>query len=139
MLTLASRSARSPLEEAPHRPLTTGVLVVASWTTASLLVLLCHRLFDSTSAAGCAIGCIASILAAAFVYMRIASNRGVAHALGVGIAWLILTILGEIVVTTSTHHGWFQLLGQPAHPLVRNVLMFVWIFAPAVFAKGADS
>ena len=49
---------------------------------------------------------------------------------------LILTVMTEIVVTTRIGHGWYALLGTPQWPLLRNIFLFVWIFAPALFARG---
>jgi hypothetical protein len=65
----------------------------------------------------------------------VAREAGITHALGVGIAWLVLSIATEIALTTRVGHGWFTLLGSPDRPLLRNVLLFVWIFAPALFAR----
>jgi len=62
----------------------------------------------------------------------------VTHALGVGIAWLVLSMVVEMVVATCLGHGCSSLLGSPARPLLRNVFLFAWIFAPAVFARGDE-
>lgn len=77
-----------------------------------------------------------SSLLAAYGYTRFcARHAGISHALGVGIAWLTLGISTELVMATRLGHEWDAVLGSPDLPLLRNVLFFVWIFAPAVFAR----
>lgn len=72
---------------------------------------------------------IATLLVTAFAYTRlVARESGITHALGVGIAWLSLSICAEIAV-----HA--HLLGSPDRPLLRNVILFAWVFAPALFAR----
>ena len=55
--------------------------------------------------------------------------------MGVGIAWLILAIVAEIAISSRLGHGWYALIGTPDHPLLRNLFLFVWVFAPALFAR----
>ena len=77
---------------------------------------------------------IVTIFVAACCYTRFcARNAGASHALGVGVAWLTLSIVTEIV--TPTH----ALLGSPDHPLLRNLTLFAWIFAPACFARREEA
>ena len=83
--------------------------------------------------AGCAAAIGATILAA-FCYTRVRACD-TSHALGAGIAWLVLSIAAEIALTSRTGHGWFFLLGAPAHPLLRTLDLFAWIYAPALFAR----
>lgn len=72
---------------------------------------------------------IAVIFVAAYGYTRVcARHAGISHALGVGTAWLALAISAEIGMTTHA------LLGSPAHPLLRNLVLLAWVFAPACFA-----
>lgn len=79
---------------------------------------------------------IGAIVACAYLYTRLcARNGGLSHALNVGMVWLVLAIVTEIAVTERSGRGWFALIGSPAHPLLRNVMLFVWIFAPALFAR----
>jgi hypothetical protein len=88
------------------------------------------------STPGSAAAVIGSILVMAYVYMRLWTRRAdMSHALAVGIAWLALAIVAEVVVTSRLGHGWFALLGSPAHPLLRSVFLFAWVFAPALFAR----
>ena len=105
--------------------LTTAALVFCFWIAAAIVVV----------AAG-GIAAIVAIVVAAGAYMRLAArNRGTTHALGVGIAWLVLSIVAEMTMTSHLGHGWFSLLGPPDHPLLRNISLFAWIFAPALFAR----
>lgn len=79
---------------------------------------------------------IPAIAGAAYAYTRLcAKQAGVAHALGVGIAWLVLAIVAEIVISGLLGRGWYALIGSPERPLLRNILLFVWVFAPALFAQ----
>ncbi|HWS71321.1 MAG TPA: hypothetical protein VN605_04375 [Thermoanaerobaculia bacterium] len=106
-------------------PLTTAALALFFWIVAAVLVM----------AAG-GLAAIAAIVVIAGAYMRFAArDRGTSHALGVGIAWLVLSITAEMTITSRLGHGWFSLLGPPAHPLLRNLSLFAWIFAPALFAR----
>jgi hypothetical protein len=69
--------------------------------------------------------------------MRLGAPEGtIDHALGVGIAWLVMAIFTEVVVAAVVGHGWYLVLGSPARPALRNLFLFVWIFGPAVFAPG---
>lgn len=103
-----------------------GLLVVLFWMIAAALVI---------AARGAAVATIAAVIGTAYAYSRFAApDTGVSHALGVGSAWLTLSMATEIAVTTWTGQGWFSLLGSPDRPLLRNLYLFVWIFAPALFA-----
>jgi hypothetical protein len=79
---------------------------------------------------------IAVVAFAAYAYTRLCARcAGVAHALGVGIVWLVLAIVAEIAIGSRLGRGWYGLIGSPERPLLRNVLLFVWVFAPALFAQ----
>jgi len=118
-----------------HHPLTTAVLVSLFWVAAAVLVATCHTKLDALSPSGGAVATIASIVGVAYAYTRLCARRaGIAHALGVGLTWLVLAILAEIVISSRIGHGWYALIGTPDRPLLRNVFLFVWIFSPALFA-----
>jgi hypothetical protein len=86
------------------------------------------------------IGGIAAVILAAFGYMRLAARDATAiHALGVGIFWLVLAIAVEMAIRAGGGLRWFELLGSPAHPALRNLFLFAWIFAPALFARQPES
>lgn len=113
----------------------TAVYVVLFWILAAGLVLAAHVEIGPRSAAAGAVATIAVLVANAYAYTRFAAREaGVTHALGVGIAWLVLSMSAEIGMTRYLGHAWFSLLGSPDRPLLRNVFLFVWIFAPALFA-----
>jgi hypothetical protein len=117
-----------------HHAASTAAALVLFWLIAAALVLVSQRAVGPQPAAQCIAAVVALLLTAA-VYMRlIARDGGVTHALGAGITWFVFSMAAEIVMSSRAGHGWFSLLGAPAHPLARNVLMFVWIFAPALFA-----
>lgn len=133
MATMTHTGARFPHRH--HHPVTTAMLVVIFWIFAAILVIAAHVAFEPRSPKASAVATIAALLLAAYAYTRlVAREAGVTHALGVGIAWLVLSIAAEIALTTQAGHGWFTLLGSPDRPLLRNVLLFVWIFSPALFA-----
>jgi hypothetical protein len=105
-------------------------LVFLFWLAAAVLVAACHVELDPLSPSGSAVAIIAVIVGASWAYTRLcAPCAGVSHALGVGIAWLVLTIVTEMGC------GRYALLGAPNHPLLRNLFLFGWIFAPALFAR----
>jgi hypothetical protein len=126
--------------ETRQHPLTTAVLVVLFWLAAAALAVATHVGPASLSATACAVLTSSAIVVAAYCYTRICARQaGITHALGVGVTWLVLSIVVEITVTSRIGHGWHDLLGSHDRPLLRNVLMFVWIFAPAIFARGEES
>jgi hypothetical protein len=119
--------------------MTRSLTLVATWLGAALLVTIAHAWLDRLSLPGGTAAVIASIAIAAWIYMHFCAPRaGVTHALGAGIVWLVLAIIVEIAVSARIGHGWYGLLGSPGHPLLRSLFLFVWIFAPAVFARGAE-
>ena len=115
----------------------TTTLVFLFWSLAAFLVIALHRIVPTPPVAGAALQALA-IVAAAFVYMKFATSEGtIDHALFVGTAWLVLSIVAELVIAARIGHGWFEIIGSPASSL-RNVLMFAWILAPALFATKAE-
>ena len=119
-----------------HHPAASAALAVLFWMIAAALVTAAHAAIEPRSGPAAAAITIASLIATAYAYSRFAArDAGISHALGVGIAWLVLAIATEVALSRYVHHGWFALLGSPDRPLLRNVLLFVWIFAPALFAR----
>lgn len=111
-----------------HHRMTTAALVVLFWGIAAALVIAATRLGTAAE--------IAALIATAYAYSRFAGREaGISHCLGVGIAWLVLSIITELALSARAGHMWFTLLGSPDRPLLRNVLLFAWIFAPAIFAR----
>ena len=108
------------------------------WAAAALLVTETGRAVGPVSRAGCVAVKTGAIVAIAFVYMRLtARTLSLNHALLVGAAWLVLSMAAEIVTASRLGHAWSELLGPPDSAL-RNVLMFAWIGAPALFARSSE-
>ena len=134
-MTTMTRPA-APFAWRPHHPAATAALVVLFWMVAAALVAAIRIELEPRSPNGAAAATIAALLLTAYAYWRlVAREAGVAHALGVGTAWLLLSIAAEIAVTTRVGHEWFTLLGSPDRPLLRSALLFVWVFGPALFAR----
>jgi hypothetical protein len=134
-MTTMTRSVE-PIAGNRRRAVTTAAFVALFWAIAAVLVAGAHLQFDRVSPLGSAAVEIVVLIGVAFGYMRfVARDATVDHALLVGIVWLLLTIVAELSIQGYTHHGWFALLGTPARPMLRNVFLFVWIFAPSLFAR----
>ncbi|HEX6642358.1 MAG TPA: hypothetical protein VF215_14655 [Thermoanaerobaculia bacterium] len=128
--------AAMPFAETRHHPVTIAVLVVLFWLGAAALVATAHAELDARSISGGGVVSIAAIIGASYAYTHLCARTAeMPHALGVGIAWLVLAIVAEIVFTTRLGRGWYGLLGSPDRPMLRNIHLFVWIFAPALFAR----
>ena len=125
--------------EARHHVATTAGLVVVFWTAAAAAVTAAQTKLHPISPAAATVATIAAIVLAAWCYTRFcARTAGISHALGVGIAWLALGLVAELVIVMRAGHGWYGVLGSPDRPLLRNVIFFVWIFSPAIFARRED-
>lgn len=135
MTLQATSSADSPRSFA-----TTAALVTLFWIPAAVGVGVVHTQIDPLSASGGAGASIAIIVACAWCYTRFCERcAGISHAFGGGIAWLLFGIVTEIAITMRLGHGWYAVLGTPDRPLLRNLFLFVWIFAPAIFARREDN
>ncbi|MCU1227250.1 MAG: hypothetical protein JWO97_134 [Acidobacteria bacterium] len=123
-----------------HHPLTIAAFATLFWTAAAALVVAAHVDVDPFSPMAGAAATIGAIIVTAYCYTRlVAQNAGATHALSVGIAWLALSIVAEITMSTRLGHSWFSLIGSPDRPLLRNVFLFAWIFAPTLFARREES
>jgi hypothetical protein len=111
-----------------------ALLVFVFWIAAALLAGLAHTELDPLSPLFGALVTVVSLVGVAWGYMRACHHSGVSHALGAGIAWLVLAIATELAITTRLGHGWYSLIGSPERPLLRTIFLFVWLFAPALFA-----
>jgi hypothetical protein len=135
MTTMTRADVASHAPTALH-PFTRTASAVAVWILASIVVVMAHRTFDPISAAAGVTVKTLTIVVAGFAYARLAYRRTTFdQALAIGVAWLVLGIMTEIVMTAQTHHAWFLLLGSPAKPFLRDVIMFAWVAAPAIFAR----
>ena len=120
-----------------HHPLTSASLAGLFWLAATALVITAHVTIDPISVSGGSIAAIGSVFVCAYCYTRLcARHAGITHALGVGIAWVVMAMTTELAVTTHLGRGWYDLIGTPDRPLLRNVFLFVWVFAPALFARA---
>lgn len=118
-----------------HHPLTSAILVGLFWLAAAAVVGTAHEAIDPLSDWGGAAASIAAVFVCAYCYTRFCARcAGITHALGVGITWLVLAIATEIAMTAYLGRSWYDLIGTPDRPLLRNVFLFVWVFAPAFFA-----
>jgi hypothetical protein len=128
------------VDEVTHRKghlAKTLALVVLFWCLAAFLVIAVHRIIPAPAIA-CAVLQTLAIVAVALVYMKMATREAtIDHALFAGTTWLVLSIVAELLIAARIGHGWFEIIGSPASPL-RNVLMFAWILAPALFATKAE-
>lgn len=81
-----------------------------------------------------------AIVGVAFAYMRWTRCGGsLDHAIAVGVAWLSFNIVAELVTAKIVGHGWYELIGSPAHATLRMLLMVAWLGAPAVFARPPEA
>lgn len=125
--------------ETRHHLVTTAALVILFWIAAAGAVAAAQTKLEPISPPGAAVATIAAILLAAYGYTRVCARyAGISHALGVGIAWLALGITSGLVMTARLGREWDGVLGSPDRPLLRNVFFFVWIFAPALFARREE-
>ena len=130
-----TRPLHRPHTDSVRDPFTAPLDALALWIATASVVAAAHLQLDARWPRAGALATSAAILVASWSYQRFRRHhRGFHHALGVGIAWLVLAIVTELVVTARLGHGWYALLGSPAHPLLRNVNLFLWIFAPSFFA-----
>ena len=131
-----STDFRSGFARSKGSVLLTATLVIAWWAVAAFFVLLCDRELGHISPALCVALKALAILATAGAYMHFAArDKTTDHALFVGVGWLLLSIIAEVTITLSTGHGWHALIGSPSHDVLRDVLLFSWVAAPATFAR----
>lgn len=138
MATMTHQATR--FAESRHHAATTSALVTLFWMLAAAAVAVIHTRIDPLSVPGGAAASAGAIVLCAYGYSRLCARcADVSHALGVGIAWLVFGIAAEMAVTARLGHGWYLVLGTPAEPLLRNVFLFVWIFAPVLFARQGEN
>src|SRR5258708_3719981 len=95
--------------------------ILLFWIAAAALVVLAHGMLAAQ---------VVAIVVAGLAYVRLTAPRAtLQHALGVGIVWVVLSIGAELL------RG-YSLIGLPAHPIQRDLLLLCWIVAPALFARG---
>ncbi|MGA7616136.1 MAG: hypothetical protein WBX15_13250 [Thermoanaerobaculia bacterium] len=131
-----SRTQPKPhFASSPRHLVTTAVLVAIFWLPAAILVVGAHAALDAQSAAGSETAALAGLGVIAYGYTRlVARESGVAHGIGVGIAWLLLSIVAELALR-KTAQGAVDLLGSPSRPFLRDICVLGWIFAPSLFVR----
>lgn len=113
-------------------------MVVLFWIIAALIVAWAEGTLGYASPIACVAVKTCAIIMVAFAYMKLTTRQATLdHALFVGVTWLVLAIVAEIVETGHLGHDWFELLGSPDSGL-RNVLIISWIVAPALFARQRE-
>lgn len=114
-------------------------LSVLFWSIAALLVAAAPMVLDSAPIATVLLK-IAAIAVVAFGFMKVTRNpSSLNQALTVGVVWLLLDIFTEILVTSHTGHEWRELLGSPAVPALRAVVLLAWLAAPALFVRRSQA
>jgi hypothetical protein len=114
-------------------------MIVATGISAAALACVSHLIVGRVSATSGEVAAMAGLFATAWLYMRlIKPEADVTHALAVGSTWLVVAVIAELVVTARLGRAWQGILGSPDHPLVRNLFLFLWIFAPALFVRSGS-
>lgn len=123
---------------APPRVVVTmkcAMCIVVSWMVAAALVLAANYWIEPRSAEVDGVVKVAALVLVGFGYMRVMRESTLEHALLVGSAWLSLAVVVEVFEASTKGRGWFDLIGSPAHPIIRTVLLIAWVGAPALFVR----
>ena len=119
-----------------HHQITTATFVVLFWAVAALAVCGTHRVLDAASWQTSFAVKVGAIVVAGYAYIRFtARDATLHHGLGVGVMWLLFAIIAEVAIGAAGGTQWTVLLGAPSRPFLRNVMLFIWITAPALFAR----
>ena len=116
-----------------------AICIVVSWVIAAGLVLAANYFVEPVSPVIDAVVKLAVLVAVGFGYMRIMRESTLEHALLVGSVWLVMAVVVEVAEASTRGRGWFDLIGNPAHPLIRTVLLIGWVAAPALFVRAHSS
>jgi hypothetical protein len=123
--------------ERRHHLVTTATLMILFWAVAAVLVTIAHRTINPSYPIDAVLAKICAIGLAAFGYFKFTAREAtINHALMVGMAWIVMSIATEITATILGGRGWFALLGTPVDPVLRDILLFVWVGAPALFVRA---
>jgi uncharacterized membrane protein YgdD (TMEM256/DUF423 family) len=121
--------------ESRHSYATTAATVVLFWAVAATAVVGVHLALDSVSQWAAVAVKAGTIVLGGWLYVRLTARRcTIDHALLVGLVWLLLDIGAEIVTSRHLGRGWFNLIGTPRQPALRDLLLLTWVVAPALFA-----
>ena len=113
-----------------------AVCIAVSWVIAAGFVLAANHWIEPISPALDGLIKVAALVVVGFAYMRIMRESTLEHALVVGSAWLALAVVVEVAEASVKGHGWFDLLGNPSHPVIRTILLIAWVAAPALFVRS---
>jgi hypothetical protein len=114
-----------------------AIFAVLLWAAAAVLVLAANYEIESISPALDGAAKVGAIVLAAWAYVRLcAPHATLEHAVVVGVAWLVFAVVVEVFEASTTGRGWFDLIGSPAHPALRALLLVAWVGAPALFVRA---
>jgi hypothetical protein len=135
MSTMTQPAMQFPESRRRSFPVTAGFALLF-WAAAAGSVIAVHGALDSISVPGSIAVKVGAIVLAGWLYVRLTAPRcTIDHALFVGITWLLLDIGAEIAATQHFGRGWFDLMGTPSKPALRDLLLLTWVIAPALFAR----
>src|SRR2546423_1663251 len=114
-----------------------AIFAVLLWAAAAVLVLAANYEIEPISPALDSAAKVGAIVLAAWAYVRLcAPHATIEHAVAVGVVWLVCAIVVEIFEASTTGRCWFDLIGSPAHPVIRAVLLVAWVGAPTLFVRA---
>jgi hypothetical protein len=111
-------------------------MTVVSWIIAAALVAALHRFVEPLSSTMDVVAKSIAIIGVAFAYVRLARRVTLDSALIAGVAWVLLCVIAEVAIASAEGHGWYELLGSPNHPVLRALLMIMWVISPALFVTA---
>src|SRR5689334_10159400 len=113
-----------------------AIFAALCWAVAAVLVLAANFWLEPLSPAVDAAAKVAALALVAAGYVRVCAPRAtLEHALLVGASWIVVAIAVEVFEASTTGRGWFELIGSPAHPVARAILLMAWVGAPALFVR----
>ncbi len=125
--------------ERRHSLVTKVTMIVLFWAIAAVVLVTAHRTIEPLSAIACVAAKSCVLILTSLAYIRLTAREAtVNHAIFVGIAWLLRAMAVEIALTASRGQGWFDLIGSPDSPYLRDVLLFSWIASPALFVRRSS-
>lgn len=107
------------------------------WAVAAGLVLMADQRLAHVSPGACLAAKVMIIITSALVCVRWgAGDATLERALFTGIGWAVLSIIAEMIVVSNFSQTWHPLIGSPAQPGYRDVLLLTWVGAPAMFTRS---
>ena len=125
-----------PMKSAAQHFSTAVASGIAFWAVTAWLVLMVDQRLAHVGPAACLTAKIVIIITIALAYVRLGAHDATFdHALFTGIGWAVLSIIAEMIMVSNFNRSWHPLLGSPAQPVARDVLLLAWIGAPAMFSR----